>query len=266
MQNLKTSEISPYLGLEIDGLDLSTNPSSETYESLINKLHQYHLLVIRNQHLNEKQLINVSQFFGKPSPSLVPTFRLADYPFISKFSNVKGEKGEALGATAPEYVFHSDSYFAPNPNKATLLYSIKSPEYGGETHFVNMCKAYETLEDSVKNLIRDKKASYKNVYVNQPPVSHPLVRVHPATGNKALFVNIHRLLGVDEMELDEAQKLVEKLYNHSIKPETIYKHQWKDGDLLIWDNRTTMHCATTIDSTQERLLHRILTEGDLPVS
>ena len=143
---------------------------------------------------------------------------------------------------------------------------MKSPSHGGETHFVGTCAAYDRLDEGTKKLIAGKRAAYKNAFVNQPPVVHPVVRVHPVTKKEALFINIHRALGIEGMDNEEALKLLRDLYDHAINPAFVYQHQWQDGDLLVWNNPTTMHCATRIDPSQERLLYRILTKGDLPVT
>lgn len=261
-----STDISPYLGVEIIDVNLAESLGSRDIASLSEQLNQHHLLVIRKQKLTEEQLINVSKIFGEPVSALVSQYRLDKYPVITKHSNVKDENKQPTGAIAPEYVFHSDSYFTTNPNKATIFYSINSPEHGGETYFVNMCTAYDTLADHIKNIIANKKIIYKNAYINQPPVSHPMVRVHPITKKKALFVNIHRALGIDGLENSEALELINYLYHHATRSEFVYMHKWNDGDLLIWNNPTTMHCATTIHQSQKRLLYRILTCGDLPVT
>ena len=262
---MKFRKLLPYLGVEVTGVNLSEIIDSGTADKFHKQLSEHHLLIFRNQKLNEEQLIRVGNIFGEPVPALVPTYRLKKYPVITWHSNSTDAKNLPTGVVAPEYVFHSDSYFTSNPNKATLFYALKSPEIGGETHFVNMCIAYDALDESIKKLLTDKKAFYKNAYINQPAVAHPLVRIHPATGKKALFVNIHRAIGVDGLAEKEALSLLEFLYQHATKPEFVYQHKWCDGDLLIWNNPTTMHCATSIDDTQERLLYRILTKGDLPV-
>jgi len=255
-----------FLGVEIRNINLADPIDSCDLAALLDHFDYHHLLIVKNQKLSEEQLINVGNIFGEPAPALVPTFRLKEYPLITKHSNTKDENESPMGVVAPEHVFHADSYFTDNPNKTTLFYSLKSPEQGGETHFVNMCHAYDTLNNETKKLIDDKKATYKNAYINQPPVSHPLVRVHPVTKRKALFVNIHRALGIDGLEQNEALNLLKNLYEHATNPELIYRHKWEDGDLLVWSNVTTMHCATPIDSSQERLLYRILIKGVLPVS
>jgi taurine dioxygenase len=261
-----SNTISPVLGIEIQNLNLAAAIDSCDQAALLDLFDYHHLLVIKNQKLTEEQLIEVSKIFGEPVPALVPTFRLKEYPLITRHSNTKDENKTPTGVVAPEHVFHADSYFTVNPNKATLFYSLNAPECGGETHFINMCHAYDTLDKNTQELIADKKAIYKNAYTNQPPVSHPLVRVHPVTKRKALFVNIHRALGVDNLDQEQSLTLLGDLYKHAINPEFVYQHKWNSGDLLVWNNVTTMHCATAIDSSQERLLYRILTKGNLPVS
>jgi taurine dioxygenase len=261
-----SSNISPYLGIEVQDIDLAKPVDTCDLTKLLQQFDTFHLLVIRNQKLSEEQLIKVSKIFGEPVPALIPTFRLEAFPLITKHSNAKNENQLPTGVVAPEHVFHADSYFTANPNKATLFYSLKSPTNGGETNFVNMCFAYDNLDETTKKFIANKKAIYKNAYTNQPPVSHPLVRVHPVTRRQALFVNIHRALGIDGLDQEKALNLLQKLYSHATNPEFVYHHQWQDGDLLVWNNVTTMHCATAIDSSQERLLYRILTKGCLPVS
>lgn len=256
------------LGTEVNGIDFSNqqNLSSSSINEVISLFNKYHLLIIKNQILNEEQLIQLSYIFGEPVLALVPTYRLENYPVITRHTNTKDENNWPKGVVAPEYLFHSDSYFTPNPSKATLFYCLKAPVEGGETHFVNMCSAYNTLDSRTKNLISDKKVIYKNAFINQPPVKHPLVRFHAVTKHKALFVNKYRALCIEDMDQDESLDLVERLYNHATLKNSIYKHRWQNGDLLIWNNPTTMHCATPIAHTEERLLYRILTKGDLPVN
>ncbi len=233
-------------------------PSSELFEANIletlkSLLCKNYLLLLRNQSLDEESFIRLAEIFGEPIPSLMPLHRLEHYPVISKFTNVKGQNG----ATSPEYVFHSDGYFTPNPNKITLLYSLKSPTSGGETCFINMCSVYQALDNSMKEFLQDKQVDYKNVYINQPPVKHPCIRIEP--------INKYKALGIEGIETNEALNIINKLYEFSTQDQFIYKHFWRDGDVAIWYNPTTMHCATPISDSETRLLYRILTKGDLPV-
>ena len=253
------------IGVEFANINLAKPADSSIVDTLLDHYNKHHLLIIKNQILNEDQLIEASKIFGEPVPALVPTFRLENFPVITKHTNLLDENNLPTGVIAPEYVYHSDSYFTTNPNKATLLYSLKSPKRGGETNFVDMCRVYDSLDESTKTLISEKKVIYKNAYINQPPVIHPMIRVHPITKKRALFVNIHRALGIENMENKAAVELIEYLYNYSTKSEFVYKHIWNDGDLLVWNNPTTMHCATKTENGEERLLYRILTLGATPV-
>lgn len=263
--SFSATSLCPQLGIEISNLDLTKaftdKIAAELYEALLHN----HLIVIRAQTLCENALIKASKIFGEPVASIVPKYRLPEYPLISRHSNIRNEDDEPSGAMAPEFFWHSDSYLTETPNKATILYSIISPHVGGETNFVNMCVAYDSLDDETKNLINNRKAFYKNAYINRPPVAHPLVRINPVTNQKALFVNIHRALGVEGLLPNDASNLLNKLYNHAIEPSQVYQHKWKDGDLVIWYNPSTMHAATPISREHHRLLHRILIKGDIPV-
>ena len=262
-----SSQLPNKIGIQISDLNLSREKIDiNLIDNLIDQYNAHHLLIIKKQNLTEEQLIRVAQLFGEPAQALVPTFRLNEYPVITRHTNKKDGNNIPTGVMAPEYVFHSDSYFTVNPSKATIFYGIKAPRIGGETHFINMCDVYDSLSEATKEFIADKSITYKNAYLNQPPVTHPMVRVHPITKAKALFANKHRALGIPGLDDHEALKLIENLYDHATNPEFIYKHKWEDGDLLIWNNATTMHCATEIKDTEERLLYRILTKGDLPVT
>lgn len=266
MQKNISVNILPFLGVIIRGINLTDIMNSKNLNLLLEYYNKNHLLIIKDQNLNESQLIKASQIFGTPVQSLVPTYRLKNYSAITIVSNANDKNQQPVGLKSPAFLYHSDSYFLKNPNKATLLYSLNSPKFGGETYFVNMCFAYKRLPLAVKKLIKNKKVIYKNAYINQPPVLHPIVRIHPVTKEKSLFVNIHRALGVDNLQNDEAFELLKYLYEHAVNSEYTYKHKWCNGDLLIWHNPTTMHASTEINSSEKRLLYRILTEGILPVS
>lgn len=261
-----TKLISPNLGLEIVGVDISQKLTEDIIGELIELLAHHHLLIFRKQVVSENKFIEFSCSFGEPVPSLLPTFQLLGYPLISRHSNIKNDDDETIGAMAPEFFWHSDSYLTDNPNKATLLYSLISPREGGDTGFVNMNSAYEMLDNETKKTIAGRKAFYKNIYKNRPPVAHPLIRINSITHKKSLFVNKHRALGVENMPENEALDLLKNLYEFSIQPERIYKHKWQDGDFLIWDNSSTMHAATPISGNNKRLLYRILIKGELPIT
>lgn len=261
---MKINHLSAQLGAEVLNVDASQPFEKNVLDLIKEAFANYHLLIFRKQILNEDQLVRFTEYFAEPVESLHPTFKVPTHPVITKYSNMLGEQAEPVGAMAPEMIWHSDSYFTDNPNKATIFYSLISPDEGGETHFVNMCSAYANLNEEAKRFIADRKAYYKNAFIKRPPVLHPLVR-QAETGEKALFVNIHRALGIEGVESEEALTWLEMLYEHSIQPERVYKHKWQNGDLAVWNNPTTMHCATGIAADQRRMLYRILTRGELPV-
>lgn len=262
---MRINSLSSELGAEILGVNAAEPMDASLLTAIKEAFAQHHLLVFRQQTLNEDQLVRFSRYFAEPVESLHPTFKVPTHPVITKYSNMLGDDQEPAGAMAPELIWHSDSYFTDNPNKATIFYSLVSPAEGGETHFVNMCAAYADLDDATKLKIEGKKAFYKNAFIKRPPVLHPLVR-QAANQPKALFANIHRALGIEGMDAEEAMVLLHALYEHSTQPDSIYRHKWQDGDLAIWNNPTTMHCATDIPPNQQRLLYRILTKGELPVT
>jgi taurine dioxygenase len=258
----------PYPEFNLSDIDLSNLHciSKKTIDKIIHFYNLHHILIIRNQNLMENQLIDIAKLFGEPAQALVPTFRLEQYPVITRHTNMKNADNVPNGVVAPEYVFHADSYFTSNPSKATLFYCLKAPNFGGETYFINMCDVYDNLNEITKVFINDKKVSYKNAFINQPPVTHPIVRIHPVSGKKALFINKNRAISVDGMAQEDGLQFIEELYHYATSPDFVYKHKWCCGDLLIWNNITTMHCATPILDSEERLLYRILTKGDLPVT
>ena len=262
---MRINSLSSALGAEILEVNLAEPIDASLLVAIKAAFAQYHLLVFRRQTLNEDQLVTVSRYFAEPVESLHPTFKVPTHPVITKYSNMVNDNQEPAGAMAPELIWHSDSYFTDNPNKVTIFYSLLSPNEGGETHFVNMCTAYADLDEATKSKIENQKAFYKNAFIHRPPVLHPLVR-QEANQPKALFANIHRALGIEGMETEAAMRLLHSLYEHSTQPERVYRHKWQDGDLAIWNNPTTMHCATEIPATQQRLLYRILTKGELPVT
>ena len=176
--------------------------------------------------------------------------------------------------------WHTDESYKDVPAKATLLYSVKAPSEGGETRYVNMSRAYEALSDKIKKRIVGRKAVQRFLTSNPeiqlatltdeeraevPDVIHPIARTHDETGKKALYVNAARTEYVVDMDPEESKELLQELYDHSTKLEFQYHHHWRVGDLMMWDNRCTMHAAThNLQPGAERLLYRTLLDGIKP--
>lgn len=246
------------LGTAISGVDASQPLDAETVSHLNQTLERDHVILLKDQALSEAQLIKFSHYFGTPTPSLMPTFRLPDYPLISRHSNIRKDDDEPSGAMAPEFFWHSDSYLTDTPTKATLLYSLRSPNHGGETGFVNTQSFYESLDTATKNFLSQCVVLYKNIYKNRPPVAHPAVYTNPITHKKSLYINANRIVGIEGTPENEGINLVKQLYEQATAKHRQYFHQWQDGDIVIWNNHSTMHTALPTPDGEKRLLHRIL--------
>ena len=278
--NIRIEPLSDKIGAAIYGLDLRQTLSSDEKVAVTRAFADHLAVCIRGQELTLDEFLAAANQFGKSKPHLYRKLRHKDYPHLSVVSSedrkLFGEKTKNPRATH----FHTDESYLAKPSKATMLYSMINPKSGGETKFVNMYRAYETLPESTKTMLEGLKAVHRfgtnrpgvallklsdEEKAETPDVVHPIVRTHPDTGRKALFVNAARTDSVVGMDADEGKALLEDLYTHSIKPEFQYHHDWAVGDVMMWDNRCTMHAATnTYGPDEKRLLYRVLLEGDAP--
>ena len=274
--------LSDALGAEVVGLDLAQPLDGVSFA----KVHQAHLdyqvLVFRDQDITPAQHIDFSRRFGDLSTHVYDQFLLPDHPEILKVSNKKTADGDFVGLNSAGRRWHSDLSYADMPSLGSLLYALEIPPTGGDTLFNNMYAAYETLPQATKDRIDGLKAEFligsaRKYYTEKerpaltaeqlasvPPVEHPVVRTHPETGRKALYVNpAHtlRILGIDD---DEAEDLLADLTEHSVKPEFVYRHEWRLHDLVFWDNRCCMHIAEPPPEGTRRHMHRTTVMGDRP--
>jgi len=273
--------LSDVMGAEISGIDLSKPLDDET-KAAINDVFLDNLVVcFRDQDFDVETFLDAAHQFGDTHPHIYRHLRLEGYPDVSIVSS--GDKD--VHGTGKKFKraahFHTDESYKEIPSKATLLYSVVTPETGGETRFVNMYKAYETLPEETRRRIDPLKAVQRFLTSNPdiklatlteeekaevPDVIHPVARTHPETGKRALYVNAARTEYVVDMDPDESKELLQSLYDHSLKPEFQYHHKWRDGDLLMWDNRCTMHAAThNLPDGAQRKLYRTLLDGTRPV-
>ena len=188
-------------------------------------------------------------------------------------SNIR-ENGEPIGALPDgEMMFHHDMMHAEVPHKATMLNAIEIPSHGGNTLFASGYAAYDTLPDELREPLEGRKAFHHYNYGSvqkgddkgTPAFSesvHPVFRTHDDTGKKAIYVNRLMTEGVIDMEQDQADGLLNALFDHSESPEFVYEHEWQIGDLLLWDNRCSMHARTDFPETERRLLLRTTVVGD----
>ncbi len=273
------------LGGEIINLDLSAPLSDAAFDALRKYFLDAQVLVFRNQfNLTPQQHIAFSRRFGELQIHVLKEFHLSGHPEILVVSNVV-ENGRKIGLGDAGRYWHSDLSYKEEPSLGSLLHAQELPATEGDTIFANMYLAYETLPDPIKQRLEGRRAvhSYTLKYddlrarsnarnaltpeqlAQVAPVSHPIVRVHPETGRKALFVSegfAARIEGLPEGESDELLKF---LFAHSTRPEFLYRHKWQPGDLLFWDNRATIHLAVGCPPDQRRTLYRTTVKGDKPV-
>ncbi len=278
---ISVTPLSDVMGAEITGLDLREPMDERTKAEVNDAFLEYLVVCFRDQSFDKQGFLNAAHQFGNTHPHIYRHLRLKDFPDISIVSN----EDKDVHGTGKKFKraahFHSDESYKQIPSKATLLYAVTIPPKGGNTKYVNMYKAYETLPDETKKRIDGRKAVQRFLTSNPdvqlatlteeekaevPDVIHPIARTHPETGRKAIFVNAARAEYIVDMDPDESKELLQEVYDHSLKPEFQYHHQWRVGDLVMWDNRCTLHAATyDLEPDVERVLYRTLLDGTKPV-
>jgi taurine dioxygenase len=271
------------LGAEIIGLDLN-RPLPQREFQRIHKAHlDHHLLVFRDQRITPQQQVDFSRRFGPLQIHVLRNFQLPSHPEVLIISNII-ENGKPLGLGDAGHFWHSDLSYKETPSLGSMLHAQELPLEGGDTLFANMHLAYDTLPVALRHAVQGARAEhsylaqYEELRRRSPfrpaltqaqidevkPVVHPVVRTHPETGRKALFVSEHfttRIVGIPE---DESRALLAELFAHSVLPEHVYRHRWAPHDLVFWDNRSLMHLAGGTPDHLRRKLYRTTIEGDVP--
>lgn len=281
---INVTPLSPALGAEIIGADIAEGIVDSDFEDIRAAWYRFGLIVLRDQHINEDQQIAFGSRFGE----VAPWSRFADEqkgknanPYIMLVSNLK-EGGEYVGSLQEgEIQFHSDGIYTEEPTAATMLYAERPTEHGGETAYGNMYLAYERLPDDVKARIDGLEArhafTYNSLVIadNEEKMSggghveeavHPVVRTHPVTGRKALYVNRLMTREILGMAPDEGRALLAFLYDHLEKPEFVYEHRWRKGDVLLWDNRCLVHARRDFPLSELRIMKRLTIKREHPAS
>jgi taurine dioxygenase len=271
------------LGAEVLGLDLSQPVSGDDFARLHRAHLEHHVLVFRDQHITPAQQVAFSRRFGPLQIHVLRQFQLASDPEVLVISNIR-ENGEPIGLGDAGSFWHSDLSYKDTPSLGSMLHAQELPAEGGDTLFANQHTAWERLPAHLQRAVGGLKAErsylarYEELRQRNPwrpaltqaqigevrPAVHPVVRTHPETGRKALFVSEHfttRILGLPE---DESRSLLDALFEHSTRPEHIYRHHWQPQDMVFWDNRSLMHLAAGCPDSQRRKLYRTTIEGDVP--
>ncbi len=273
------------LGAEILA-DLSQDIDAGAFKAIEDAFHDNIVVVFRRQHLSSQRQIAFSRRFGELEVHIVKKYLLADHPEILLITNAVNEKGEHIGLADAGRTWHSDTSYRARPSRCSLLYAIEVPERDGRTLgntlFANTILAYETLPRAMKHRLEGLKAVHRYSerariansprpkltpaqLAETPDIAHPIVRTHPFTGRKSLFVTKGECVGIEGVPEDEALAIIDELHNHCIKPDFLYQHEWAVGDLLMWDNATSMHLAICdYELPQRRLMHRTTVIGSAP--
>ena len=269
--DLKLNKLSQILGLEIINLDLKKVIDKKLKIKLNDLFVENKVLVIRNQFLNPNEFQKAAEIFGKIFRQHNSKFSLKENPLVHYISNQdKFSNGKIY---IPGEGFHTDHSNDKKPPKATILLSKEIPSYGGDTQFINMNLLYENLSKEMKNKIKNLKAKHvyqskfskrklmniKNQNYKNNEVFHPLVKIHPETGLKSLYINPIRIEQISNYSDEQTLSLIDELMEdvNSLKFE--YRHKWDVGDFVIWDNRTLMHKANgDYDMSEKRYLYRLM--------
>ena len=276
---LEVIPLSQHIGAELRGLDLS-KPLSEADVAAINRAWLDHIVILfRGQNLTQEDHIRMTGYFGpigklgRPPKYFPPGFN-GLLPGIMLISNIR-ENGEPIGALPDgEMMFHHDMIHHEIPHDGTMLYSVEIPSYGGDTLFASGYAAYDTLDPALKARLEGKRARHfyhygstqkgdgKGTEAHAESV-HPIFRTHDKTGRKAVYVNRLMTVGIEGMSDEESAPLLEALFDHSEKAEFVYRHQWRVGDLLLWDNRCSTHARDDFPADQRRLMLRTTVAGSV---
>jgi taurine dioxygenase len=268
--------LSPALGAEITGVDLSEDNDERIFAQIRDAWHQNLVILLRDQRLSEEDEVRFAEKFGPPAVIHTKQF-VRNHPAVMLISNIR-EDGKPIGALPDgEMHFHTDQCHQERPAMASMLYAIEVPSVGGNTLFANGYKAYETLPADIKRRIDGRKAlnayDYDSAATKRgtrladgvPSYAHPVVRTHPATGRKALYVNRLMTVRIEGLPAQESDELLDLLFDHQERREFVYEHVWRPGDLLMWDNRCTLHARTDFSAGERRLMRRVTILGEKPV-
>jgi taurine dioxygenase len=268
--------LSAALGAEIVGVPLNQNVDERTFAQIRDAWHEHLVILLRDQELSEDDQVRFAEKFGPPAVIHTKQF-VRNHPAVMLISNIR-EDGRPIGALPDgEMHFHTDQCHQERPAMASMLYAIEVPRAGGNTLFANGYKAYETLPEAIKVRIAGRKAlnayDYDTAAMKRgtrlaegvPSYLHPVVRTHPATGRKALYVNRLMTVRIEGLPEDESDELLDTLFAHQERREFVYEHVWRPGDLLMWDNRCTLHARTDFSPDERRLMRRVTILGEKPV-
>lgn len=283
--DLATVTLAPALGVEIQGIDLSGRLSASEFAAIETAWADALVIVIRGQRLSDAQLVAFSRHFGeldRPGPNPYGTTWIPDFPEINVISNVV-EGGRAIGNLgAGEAAWHADMTYVERPPKAGILHALELPPAGGATYFANLQAAWEALPPELRRAI-DGKACVHDASLNSAGMlrkgyekvtdvaktvgaRHPLVWRNPYTGRTGLFLGRRTNAYIVGLPVEESEALLDRLWAHATQPRFAMRHDWRLGDVLIWNNLAVLHRRDPFDPAARRVLHRTQVKGDCAIA
>jgi len=276
-KSIEVTPISGALGALVTGVELKNPLQEDVFAEIYKAFLEYKVIFFKDQDLNPESQLHFGRMFGRPI--IYPFVKgLKDFPEITPILKKETDLNNFGG------VWHSDTTYQQQPPKATMLYAVEVPEYGGDTEFADQCMALNYLSDGMQKFLSKQKiinisgkgkvvASRSDVMkhsssgqsVEEFKAEHPVVRTHPETKQKALFVNEAHSLQFASLSLEESTPLLEFLFKHQIRSEFTCRFRWEKGSVAIWDNRCTLHNPINDYHGKRRLMHRITFAGDTPV-
>ncbi len=273
------------LGARIEGADLSSWPNEGEFAAIYDAYLQHHVISIPGQRLTSEQLLAASRRSGELEPHVLSQYHHPQHPLILVLSNIV-EHGKPLGLADAGTYWHSDLSYKARPSRATMLYALEVPDEGGDTLFADLTAAYEALPVAMQRRLKGLRAVHNYGYRSDrlareagiraplteaqrqatPDAVHPVVRTHPETGRKAIYINpgfTVRILGLAEAD---SEALKAELFAHCGQERFILRYRWQAGDVVLWDNAAVMHAATTLELPphKRRLIWRTIIGGGEP--
>lgn len=274
MSAIEVVPMSPAIGAEVRGVDLAQPLDDATFDAIRRAWHAHCVLLFRGQRLDDAALVRFTSRFGELE--VAPLFQgkrfVEAHPEVMIISNVKVDGREIGSLGNAEAFWHSDLNFVEEPPAGSFLHAHEVPPSGGDTGFANMYAAYEALPAELRERIAGRSIVHDARYnsagylreVRVPDSVHPIVRTHPETGRKALYLGRRANAKIEGLAERESEALLDALWAHATSPRFHWHHEWRAGDLLMWDNRCTLHRRDSFDGTSRRIMHRTQSRGTRP--
>jgi len=262
---LKVTPLTGSIGAAVEGVDLNQPVDSDTFRTLHAAFLDHCVLVYRGQHIRPAAQVAFARQWGNPVQQNPLLKGIDGFPELIQVTKIPKE-------TASTEAWHYDSPYTPVPPKISILAAVQVPN-GGDTMWCNQYQSYERLSPVMKRMLGGLRVKFSGLRLARmmgstdqlPTATHPLVRTHPETGRKALYIG-HRETAqqIEGMTCAESRPLLDFLYEHSTNPDNMYRHMWQEGDVVMWDNRCTMHYAVHDYGDAERILNRVTMAGEVP--